>query len=1140
MMVVLWEISLIERDAEHVRDRWMGNGTVKHEEDDTTLMQRPDQTSWFYIYLPGTEEPMVEELRGRELQDPKHAISQRIAQKDDAWLNSPGRLFFVQPQPSDLRRFDITGILRFDDAPTGERNTIIMVDVELFTSLDLLQSSSSRPLREWREVAIVERRTTFARLIRTLELEEHCTGEGATCQIYQNGGFWEEDPFDERILDNGDFLIIRARPRDDHPMMCQHNDRLGRTVSNSSHEEESDPMWEEEQEEHQDGVELLQLNFAWNTQTPKGRPSAAIHALRRLSPPGNGPRRVSFLSLVEDDEGGKYRDRSIDNQFIEGILCYDKDERGNSFMDSLRNGLRYDPKDSEEEQEGEAASQMLPGEERQENRPQGFLPILSEQGVEFADAFKAHDWISHHQCLPNYDLLALPWKSCSRSWLDCPIGLAPIRGEWHFYMDGSKTEGGSGSGCIAYFFDGQQWLFGGWLGIRLTAADSYEAEVNATTLAAKWAWDLIKYHPLGNYTDLKVVFHFDNMAAGEAATGHFGSRRKLPGRHLTRAMLQLLKAGYGVDVQGIHQPSHVGEPGNEMADVVASYCSMNQQPDDTFWQRILTGANSALAEWFWLFYRTDLAPFWRGTRLCIAKPVAETDKRVLTDAQPLEDKVMTPIPGELYVKIASYNPMSLKNMKGKKAGMFGLTESLLRQFAEQKVHIFSLQETRLKKKMSSLNPHFFIFQGNATAQGNGGTMMGFAKQRAIGTLDGKEIYLKEEDFKIIEMNEDVLIVKVHNKLLKAVCVNVHCPHSGNPDETIRTWWHQLQHRLRPLHSQGELIFMGDVNGRLGEVCTTAIGGLRPDAETLSGTLFHEFLLQGNLWCPSTFSEHHWGRTSTWTSPQGQESRIDYIAVHEKWKSYCVSSSALDEVIARDFVHDHCAIQVTLEGTVYATETEKEKKYNPRRKVQGNDDICRLREALKEIPTISWTLDVHRHAELLHRHVKKRVQRDLGDSKKFILKSFIKEDTWDLIRQKQQMRKNYFALGSSCNWTRLRACFNSWAGSRQDTTVEEELRPIQREMATNLHSFRILSNQVQSMLRRDEQDFFEGLCNKIKEADHPTTQRLFWANIRRMLPRFAERRQQIKAHQLFHLQDEWGPHLCEIGKTRKVDSFVIAI
>ena len=940
-----------------------------------------------------------------------------------------------------------------DGTPIGERNTIIMVDVELFTSLDLLQSSSSRPLREWREVAIVERRTTFARLIRTLELEEHCTGEGATCQIYQNGEFWNEDPFDERILDNGDFLIVRARPRDDHPMMCQLNNGLGRVVSNSSQEDESDPMWEEEQEEHHDGVELLQLSSVWNSQTPKGRPSVANHALRRLSPPGNGPRRVSFLSLIEDDEGGKYRDRSIDNQFIEGILCHDKGEGGNSFMDSLRYGLRCDPKDSEDEQEGEAASQMPSGEERQESMPQGFLPILSEQGVEFADVFKVHDWISHHQCLPNYDLLALPWKSCSRSWLDCPIGLAPIQGEWHFYMDGSRTVGGSGSGCIAYFFDGWQWLFGGWLGIQFKAADSYEAEVNATTLAAKWAWDLIKYQPLGNYTDLKVIFHFDNMAAGEAATGHFGSCRKLPGRHLTRAILQLLRAGYGVDVQGIHQPSHVGEPGNEMADVVASYCSMNQQPDDTFWQRTLTETNSALAEWFWLFYRMDLFPFWRGTRLYIAKPVAETDKRVLADAQPLEDKAMTPIPGKLYVTIASYNPMSLKNMKGKKAGMFGLTESLLRQFAEQKVHIFSLQETRLKKKMSSLNPHFFLFQGNATAQGNGGTMMGFAKQRPIGTLDGKEIYFKEDDFKIIEMNEDVLIVKVHNKLLKAVCVNVHCPHSGNPDETIKTWWYQLQQRLRPLQSQGELIFMGDVNGRLGEVCTTAIGGLRPDAETLSGTLFHEFLLHGNLWCPSTFSEHHWGRTSTWTSPQGQESRIDYIAVHEKWKSSQVTSSALDEVIARDFVHDHCAIQVTLEGTVYVTETEKGKKYNPRRKVQGNDDICRLRETLKEIPTMSWTLDVHRHAELLHRHVKKRVQRDLGDSKKFILKSFIREDTWALIRQKQQMRKNYFALGSSCNWTRLRACFNGWAGNRQDTLDEDDLRPLQREMAINLHSFR---------------------------------------------------------------------------------------
>ena len=746
-------------------------------------------------------------------------------------------------------------------------------------------------------------------------------------------------------------------------------------------------------------------------------------------------------------------------------------------------------------------------------------------GIEFDDVIYAHSMISAHHCLPNYTVEALPWKACSYPWLHLPIGMAPWAGEWHFYMDGSKRGPHSGAGCVAFFCDGCQWYFGGWLGIQLAGVDSYDAEVIATTLAAKWTWDLLKVHPLGTYADLQVFFHYDNISAGEGALGHFACTRKHAGHDLVRAFLQLIRAGYGIGVQGVYQASHIGEPGNEMADVIASFASQHSQPDDDFWRRTLTLEQSALAEWFWLLYRSDLTPFWMGTRLCLQRAHAEMDRKVLVDAQPVAAKVDSFGSGDLRIGFASYNPMSLKNTKRKGVGSVGLVELTLRQFFAAGVQVFSLQETRLRRKVGALNPHFFVFQGLADSKGHGGTMMAFAKTLPIGTVEGKEVFFHDNDFKIVTAEPDLLIIKVTNQLWRGVCVNVHCPHSGNTDEVIRAWWSHIQRQLQPFQSD-DLVFMGDVNGRIGAVQTEAVGGLRPDDETLGGTLFHDFMLRWGLWSPATFPSCHEGRTSTWISPQGQESRIDYVAVTQRWRHFCVKSRPLDAISVRDFVHDHGAILVTIEGPLQVSIHKVSKRYSPKRKVFGTGDIQKLRLSLQTIPPVRWDLDVHRHAEQLHRQVKERVRQSLGDSKKYVIKSFIQSDTWALIREKQQLRKAYFALGQQCKRNLLQVCFDVWMNRVGPERLEHDVNHRAHfERVDNLKHFKTLSNQVQTMLRRDEQAFFENLCSNIKDADHPGTQRRFWASIRRMLPRFAERRHQVRAHQIFHLQDEWGPHLC---------------
>ena len=86
---------------------------------------------------------------------------------------------------------------------------------------------------------------------------------------------------------------------------------------------------------------------------------------------------------------------------------------------------------------------------------------------------------------------------------------------------------------------------------------------------------------------------------------------------------------------------------------------------------------------------------------------------------------------------------------------------------------------------------------------------------------------------------------------------------------------------RPCHS--EVIVLADANARVGSVPSEHVGTHDAETENHSGRAFHQFLAAIGLWLPATFPACHVGRSTTWTSPTGQESaRIDYVGVPVTW------------------------------------------------------------------------------------------------------------------------------------------------------------------------------------------------------------------------------------------------------------------
>ena len=911
----------------------------------------------------------------------------------------------------------------------------------------------------------------------------------------------------------------------------------------------------------------------------KKRATFARAAREKLPPPGNGVKFCEEVEVHKEDSKYLVKDKSLSNRFIEGF-CETRDGIQEGRCKELIHSIRFEkvtesttrttgsPKhllpistsqaSSDENRTGGLPQQRVEetsNDNPNENKQTNAIPIKlvetlgnqyrwktqeesrEEEGLDFGNTIDAHRWFMAHQTLPKYKMEGPQWKRCSRQWIQTRPSPPPQEVEWHIFVDGSNQEGMTGSGGIIFFHDGFEWTTGGWIGIKSDGVTSFQAEVQAMAIAAKWVMDNLKSRPLGTYSRLRAFFHFDNQAAGWGALGRYGIAKDLPEVSIVRSLLQMIKTGYGIEIGGIHHKSHEGDVGNEMADDIAKYCARTRQGDDKFWEKVFDKETAEKAEWFWMLYRRDLTDKWCGRTLKIPKPEATYWNKVVPDALPRQETQGREVEVDWDIRIASYNPMSLKGQGKKGARDFGMLEATLRQFDELGIQIVALQETRLQKRTGTFNPHYHLVMGKADKKGNGGVCIALSKKTPIGYKQGKEITIKDDDWKLLHEEENILMILLQTKLGEMIIANVHCPHSGHEDSLLNKWWDDFETIITPYKGQKRMIFIGDINGRIGQTQSNAVGKNQEDTETTNGTRFHEMMIQWAMWCPATFKEHHMGKTTTWISPQGQESRIDFIGLPEEWKIFRVESKGLPQIIARDFRHDHTAIQVEVKGPCKVNEEKPSKKYAPKRKILDKEDSEEWRRCLSKTQKIRWDMDVHGHTLQLHSQIKGKIEKCFDDKRQFVYKSFIQDDTWDMIQEKQGLRKEFFSIGGEIRKERLRECFNAWAGEGKGEGTEEESKRKRFKMAQNQSKFEKVSRNVKKMMRRDEEAFFEQLTKDIQQADEASSQKIFWAKIKRMLPKYASRRQQIRANKIAQLKGKWAPYLCalEAGEITQMEN-----
>ena len=482
------------------------------------------------------------------------------------------------------------------------------------------------------------------------------------------------------------------------------------------------------------------------------------------------------------------------------------------------------------------------------------------------------------------------------------------------------------------------------------------------------------------------------------------------------------------------------------------------------------------------------------------------------------------------LKVASANVLSLLP-KGGPAGIQGKArmEMLQAQFATQHYHIVGLQETRVRTEIKVDQEEYLVFSAPATAGGHYGCQIWISTTIPLGANGA---CLQKQHCKIVAKDPRFLVIQINAPFLRTLVISAHAPTSQMSAEVITKWWEKLDaqvpHRLR----QWPQILLVDANARVGSQPSSAVGPHQADEQDIGGEEFHGYLLSHQLWAPATFDGHQEGDAGTWKHPRTDEwSRGDYVCLPRYWTLQDCRAFIEKEVDISLTREDHQPPAVAISWTA----TTSPEGHQPRR--NRNYDVSALRYDLsgenhsvimdslqQDLRSVPWSFDVHTHTEILQRSMQQWMTKWYSKRRKHPKRPHMSPATWNLVMEKQQIRKELFQAKADGQRRLLRGCFNCWANK----TVEDDLEAFSDAcaVALKIKSFQTLGRRVTAALRQDDRNYFAALAQQVGDNDSPGKCNQIWQSIKWMLPK-ARGRRGNNPLLMETLDNQWIPHFAKL-------------
>ena len=770
--------------------------------------------------------------------------------------------------------------------------------------------------------------------------------------------------------------------------------------------------------------------------------------------------------------------------------------------------------------------------------------------VDLADAVSLHEALDAHYFLPSFDLpRPSAWHPSCYAWLDLNWWEhdEPIYDLWVYY-DGSyykEDTPRAGGAVVAFVATDTDWKFAGAVSTALPKANSsYQAELWTAIIALKFSFDLLKtaHYVQGWFPCLHLCF--DAQTIGKQADGSWAVKALPREAARARSLYQWLEAVTEQPISSWHIPGHEGEPGNEIVDHLAKLAAEGK------------GLHS-LQDWLdFLFQRDwDVAFPWLWKVVPLPVNIAQScSTQDLRAEPPLQQVTNQELPcneeGKLRARFGTCNVLTLKP-QGPRQQETGVEAPsrlayLLRQAKEARLTIFAMQETRVRRAHHGHTEDFFLFRSTSTDRGHYGMLLAFAKTHALGCIktDNRQqtVFFEESDFAVITARPRLLIVRIHNKLVRAIAINAHAPHTGAGKEEIDKYWKEVHEAVPPKYDHWDVILLTDANARVGQEPSQSIGTFQAEAQDDKSEAFCTFVHDHGLFLPSTFAEFHVGAGGTWRHPGGSWHRNDYVAIPSHWRFETCSSwidDGLDPSLIKD---DHKAAVVDCVCTVSPFGRHRppvQAKLHP-----------------KEIPGHIWPtmlfaatdfdhLDVTSHAVQLEQLLVAHLKPFHCPEQRKPRKESISESTWQLVCEKKSWRAHLQEAQTLYDRIMLQSVFTQWSNCATTKTaaslsttackdLHQQIKEADFAVAQAWQQFSQLRREVVRAIRTDDIRFYDSLLQE--GADHlkPGEAKQLWKVVRRSLPKHRQRKLQPPPLQLEALEDKWLPHFEQIEAGMRID------
>eukprot|EP00435_Cladocopium_sp_Y103_P028957 s1060_g7.t1 len=545
--------------------------------------------------------------------------------------------------------------------------------------------------------------------------------------------------------------------------------------------------------------------------------------------------------------------------------------------------------------------------------------------------------------------------------------------------------------------------------IGATRIGSLIAEREALTWAMIWR--------IGINSRIPTVFRSDSLLSLGQAAGQVGTAVCDLSFQVLRGCGQLLQTSLGPDFVLDHVLGHLGDPWNEMTDVLAKAEARN-----SFYLPRPSLDMPKLAPripYLWmLFGHADGIPRFCGGGFDIGPPdlpASEAPGPSTSPAAPAQVAI------HFQMSIATANVLSLGRTEN---GFVGKLSYLSTQMQALCLTFLGLQETRTSEGMSC--SHGVLRLCSGADSGHWGVELWVNLHQPFAYCGHRPVSFKKGDFHVTWRDARRLLVKVQTDLFTCWLFVGHAPQSGRAYSERRAWWESTQQIIQECVREHEPLFCCmDANAAPGPADAEVVfkSGFRTSS---SSDLLRDFASLFALCLPST-SDIHVGTTTTWTSPDDDEYIIDYVMIPQSWRSACVLSRVIDDMDLGNTSLDHNATGIELRWSALQFR-------HPPASVRGRPPCDRslispaLTEPLQQLVVPSWTADVEEHATRVTEHVHQVLQTHCKGQRGAPRKPYLPPALWDLRREKLQLRDQLRTSRQLLRREALARIFQAWRGA----------------------------------------------------------------------------------------------------------------